>query len=96
MSIDEATHPFRKVTVRGRIHVVFGPGADDQWRDLYREMALRYMAETEADAYLLLTRGIPRILLGMDLEGGWSEVTTWRLPLADEDPTTFWARRYWV
>ncbi len=22
-------------------------------------------------------------------------VPTWRLPLPDEDPTTFWARRYW-
>jgi len=95
LSIDEAQHPFRKVTVRGRAEIVFGRDDDDQWRDIYRAMALRYMTATDADAYLSLTRHIPRILVGVDLDAGGGEVTTWRLPLHDEDPTTFWARRYW-
>lgn len=94
LSIDEAAHPFRKVTVRGHAQVVFGRGDDDRWRDVYRAMALRYMAEADADAYLDLTHDIPRVLIGVGL-GPESEVTTWRLPLEGEDPTTFWARRYW-
>ncbi len=95
LSIDEATHPFRKVTVRGRAEIVYGRGDDDRWRDIYRAMAVRYMTDTDADAYLSLTRDVPRSLLGVDLSAGRSEVSTWRLPLPDEGPTTFWARRYW-
>jgi nitroimidazol reductase NimA-like FMN-containing flavoprotein (pyridoxamine 5'-phosphate oxidase superfamily) len=95
LSIDEAAHPFRKVTVRGCAEVVFGRGDDDGWRDLYRAMALRYMDESDADAYLALTHDVPRVLIGVGLAAPRSEVTTWRLPLAHEDPTTFWARRYW-
>ncbi len=95
LSIDEAQHPHRKVTVRGRVEIAFGRGDDDQWRNIYRAMALRYMTAIDADAYLSMTRHIPRILLAMDLDAGRSQVTTWRLPRPDEDPTTFWARRYW-
>lgn len=96
LSIDEAAHPFRKITVRGRAEVVFGPGEDGRWRDVYRALALRYMAGPDVDAYFALTPDYPRVLMGVALEGDRSEVTTWRLPRPGEDPTTFWARRYWV
>ena len=43
ISIDEEAHPWRKLTVQGSTTVVYEPGNDDEWRDLYRAIARRYV-----------------------------------------------------
>ena len=91
--IDEEAGPYRKVVVRGRIETVHGLGQDDQWRDIYRTITLRYVPEAWGDAYLEDTRDEPRALLGLDL--GASEVTTWRMPGPGENPLAVWAPRYY-
>jgi hypothetical protein len=47
-----------------------------------------------ADAYVDDTIDQPRALLGVDLDR--SRVTTWRMPVGEEDPTGIWARRYYL
>ena len=60
--------------MKGRADLVYGPGDDDAWRDLYRRIALRYVPEAWADAYLQDTIDEPRALYSVDL--GRSNVTT--------------------
>ena len=38
----------------------------------------------------------PRPLVGVALSGDDVVVTTWRMPLAGEDPTGMWHRRYYA
>lgn len=95
LSIDEDALPYRKVTVRGFARIVHEPGEDDAWRDLYRTIAKRYIADDAADAYVDGTDDQPRALVGVSLTGDTSTVTTWRMPVAGEDPTGIWARRYY-
>ena len=95
LSIDEDPLPYRKVTVRGTAHVVHDVGDDDVWRDLYRSIAKRYVPEDVADAYVDETIDQPRALIGVPI-GGDSRVTTWRMPVGDEDGTGIWHRRYYL
>jgi len=95
LSIDEDALPYRKVTVQGTARIVHDLGADDEWRDLYRSIAKRYVAPEGADAYVDNTIDQPRALVGVPL-GGASRTTTWRMPVADEDPTGIWHRRYFL
>jgi len=95
LSIDEEAQPYRKVTIRARAEVVYRPGEDDRWRDLYRDIVVRYLTEREADAYLRATRHIRRALIATPLEVGAAGVSTWRVPVKGEDPSGIWARRYW-
>jgi len=94
LSIDEEPLPYRKVTVQGRARIVHEPGEDDAWRDLYRSIAKRYVPAESADAYVDNTIDQPRARVGVPLAG--STVTTWRMPLEDEDPTGIWHRRYYL
>jgi PPOX class probable F420-dependent enzyme len=95
LSIDEEALPYRKVTVQGTARVVHDVGADDEWRDLYRTIAKRYVPAEAADAYVDDTIDQPRALIGVPL-GGASRSTTWRMPVGDEDGTGIWHRRYYL
>ncbi|MDH3679250.1 MAG: pyridoxamine 5'-phosphate oxidase family protein [Acidimicrobiia bacterium] len=94
LSIDEDPLPYRKVSVQGRAEIVHEIGTDDQWRDIYREIACRYIEPEAADRYLTATIDQPRALVAVDLAD--SEVSTWRMPIDDEPGTGIWARRYYA
>lgn len=94
LSIDEDPLPYRKVTVQGSARLVNDVGEDDVWRDLYREIAYRYVDKDAADAYVDATIDQPRALLAVPLNG--SVVTTWRMPVETEAQTGIWHRRYYL
>jgi PPOX class probable F420-dependent enzyme len=96
LSIDEDALPYRKVTVRGTARIVHEPGEDDVWRDLYRSIAKRYIPADAADAYVNYTIDQPRALVAVPLADAGTSVTTWRMPVADEDGTGIWHRRYYL
>jgi PPOX class probable F420-dependent enzyme len=96
LSIDEDPLPYRKVTVRGTARVVREPGDDDLWRDLYRSIAKRYVPAEAADAYVDDTIDQPRGLIAVSMSDPGSRVTTWRMPIGDEDGTGIWHRRYYL
>ena len=50
LSIDEHPLPYRKVTVQGSARIVHDVGNDDEWRDLYRSIAKRYIPDEAAEA----------------------------------------------
>ena len=94
LSIDESNAPMRKVMVTGRAAVAHALGHDDEWRAMYRRIALRYVPESWADAYLHDTIDEPRALYSVDLDS--SDVTTWRMPAQPgENPLAVWAPRYY-
>lgn len=93
LSIDEEPLPYRKVTVQGSARFVHDVGEDDDWRDLYRQIAYRYVPRDQADDYVENTIDQPRALLAVTLST--SKVTTWRMPVDDEDGTGIWHRRYY-
>jgi nitroimidazol reductase NimA-like FMN-containing flavoprotein (pyridoxamine 5'-phosphate oxidase superfamily) len=93
-TIDESRAGSRKLVVRGRAEIVHDVGEDDAWRDLYREITLRYTPEAWGDAYLQDTIQERRALLRVPLAG--SEVHSWRMPFREgEDPLAVWAPRYY-
>ncbi|MGA1033747.1 MAG: pyridoxamine 5'-phosphate oxidase family protein [Ilumatobacteraceae bacterium] len=96
MSIDEEAHPWRKVTVQGTVEVVHQPGADDLWRDLYRDIARRYVPVGAADEYVDGTDDQPRALCAVDLDAAGTRVTTWRMPRRGEDIRGVWHQRYYA
>jgi nitroimidazol reductase NimA-like FMN-containing flavoprotein (pyridoxamine 5'-phosphate oxidase superfamily) len=91
IAIDEEARPWRKVVLRGRINVEFGIGHDDEWRDMYRRIACRYVSDREADAYMTNTHDEPRALISLPLEAA----VTWRMPVPGENPRQVWAERYY-
>ena len=93
LSIDESAQPYRKVTVQGLARFVHDVGEDDEWRDLYRQIAYRYVPREQADEYVENTIDQPRALLAVSLAD--SKVTTWRMPVEEEDGTGIWHRRYY-
>ena len=93
LTIDEEPPPYRKVVVRSTVTVDFAPGADDEWRDTYRSIARRYVPPDAAEAYIQTTIDEPRALLSVPCDP--STVTTWRMPVAGEDPKGIWAPRYY-
>lgn len=95
LSIDEDALPYRKVTVQGTARIVHDLGHDDEWRELYRDIAKRYVPADAADAYVDSTIDQPRALVGVAM-GAPSRTTTWRMPIEGEDPTGIWHRRYYV
>ena len=52
LSIDEDPLPYRKVSVQGEARLVHDLGEDDVWRDLYLEIATRYIPAEQAAAYV--------------------------------------------
>jgi PPOX class probable F420-dependent enzyme len=93
LSVDEDALPYRKLSVQGRARIVHEPGEDDQWRDVYRSIATRYIDADGADRYLGATRDQPRALVAVPLAG--SRTSTWRMPVEGEAGTGIWARRYY-
>jgi nitroimidazol reductase NimA-like FMN-containing flavoprotein (pyridoxamine 5'-phosphate oxidase superfamily) len=91
--IDESGGAMRKIVANGRAELVHDLGSDDEWRDLYRRIALRYVPEAYADAYLRDTIAEPRALYSVVLAD--AKVTTWRMPGAGENPLAVWAPRYY-
>ena len=96
MTIDEDPLPYRKVALQGRCQLLYPTGRDDEWRDLYRTIAKRYIDEEAADAYVENTIDQPRALLGLPVFGEGTKRVTWRMPVGDEDPTGIWHRRYYL
>ncbi len=83
-----------QVIIRGTVDVIHALGHDDEWRDVYRRITLRYLPEAAADAYLNDTWNEPRALLGLRLAD--AAVTTWRFPTRPgEDWLDVWAPRYY-
>jgi nitroimidazol reductase NimA-like FMN-containing flavoprotein (pyridoxamine 5'-phosphate oxidase superfamily) len=96
ISIDEEATPWRKVSVQGHVEVLHAPGDDDAWRDVYRRIAKRYVPDQAADAYVDGTDDQPRALCAVRLDSPTTKVSTWRMPVADEDPRGVWAQRYFL
>ena len=94
LSIDEESLPYRKVSVQGTARTLYEPGVDDEWRDVYRAIACRYLPTDVAEAYIQGTIDQPRALIAVALST--SRVTTWRMPTEGEHPTGIWARRYYA
>ncbi len=92
LCIDDQNLPYRKVLVEGDAELVHDLGADDLWRDLYRDMAARYVGRRGANEYVdntrrPATRPVPR-------GAGGREGEELRLPLEDEPQMGIWADRY--
>lgn len=94
LAIDEQPLPYRKVVVEGRAELAFDVGNDDVWRERYRRIARRYVPNEAADAYLQNTIDQPRALWYVKLAD--AHVRSWRMPIADEQGTGIWHRRYYV
>ena len=94
-TIDESGGSMRELIARGRAELVHDLGEDDEWRDLYRDIAYRYTSERFADAYLEDTIAEPRALFRLVLAD--ADVATWRMPLPDrgEDPLAVWSSGYY-
>lgn len=96
MSIDEREHPSRKLTLQGVVEVIYPPGADDAWREVYRSIAKRYTPDWFADEYVDGTDDQPRALCAVDLDADTTRLSTWRMPVAGEDRRKVWAERYFL
>ena len=96
ISIDEEASPYRKVFLQGHVDVLHQPGDDQAWQPLYRRIAKRYTREEWADAYVDTTSNQPRALCAIRLDAPSTRLQTWRMPIAGEDPTGIWHRRYYV
>lgn len=94
LSIDEDALPYRKVSVQGEAEIVHEIGNDDEWREIYREIACRFIESEAADRYLAATIDQPRALVAVDL--GAAKVSSWRMPVEDEAGTGIWASRYYA
>jgi nitroimidazol reductase NimA-like FMN-containing flavoprotein (pyridoxamine 5'-phosphate oxidase superfamily) len=93
LCIDEQPLPYRKVIVEGCAELVYDVGMDDDWRDLYRRIAERYVPPASAAAYIRDTLAEPRGLYRVRLDG--ATVKTWRMPIETEDPRGRWHGRYY-
>ena len=96
ISIDEDEQPYRKVTVQGRVQVLYEPGRDRQWQHLYRAMARRYVSFEAANEYVDATDDQPRPLCAIDLSVRTTRLSTWRMPTTGEDPRGIWHNRYYA
>ena len=96
VSIDEDEAPWRKVTIQGHVIVKHEPGEDAAWRDIYRRIAKRYVADEWADGYVDGTDDQPRALCAIDLTAATTRIATWRMPVSGEDPRGIWAKRYYL
>ena len=93
LCIDEQPLPYRKVIAEGRAELVHDVGEDDQWRDLYRRIAGRYVPAQAAEDYIQNTIDQPRGLFRLRLAD--AVVKSWRMPLEGEAPEGIWHQRYY-
>lgn len=94
LCIDEQDLPYRKMIVEGRAELLHDLGEDDAWRDLYRDIAKRYVPGDAAGAYVHNTIDQPRALYRVTLAG--ATVKTWRMPLEGEPANGIWHQRYYA
>jgi len=94
LCIDEQPYPYRKLLVEGRAEIVHDVGRDDEWRDLYRRIARRYVSAEDAEAYVEETIDQPRALLAVSLAS--SKLRSWRMPIEGESYKGIWADRYYT
>ena len=94
LCIDEQPHPYRKVLIEGQAELVYDVGNDTRWREMYRRIAKRYVAEQAADAYVDNTIEQPRGLYKVTL--ATADVKTWRMPEEGEEAMGIWHDRYYV
>lgn len=93
-TIDESVGSMRKVVARGEAELVHDVGNDDEWREIYRDITLRYTPEHFAERYLADTHDEPRGLWSLDL--ATARVETWRMPTREhEDSLAVWAPKYY-
>jgi hypothetical protein len=95
VSIDEDELPYRKVSIQGHVEVLYQPGKDRLWQHLHRAIASRYIPVDAANAYVDNTDDQPRALCGVNLTAPTTRITSWRMPLRDEDQRGIWADRYY-
>jgi PPOX class probable F420-dependent enzyme len=93
ITIDEESGRYRKVLVEGRAEILFTPGHDDMWRDVYGRISRRYIDAQSADYYITETIDQPRALIGVELPK--AKVTTWRMPGEGEPYSGIWHKRYY-
>ena len=92
-TVDESQGLMRKVVARGTVEILHDVGHDDEWRDIYRDITMRYVPPEFGDRYLADTRDEPRALVSLDLAG--AQVSTWRMPGKGEDALAVWAPKYY-
>lgn len=93
LCIDEESLPYRKMIVEGKAELIHDVGEDDVWRELYRNIARRYVPEAGALAYVDNTVDQPRALYRLPLAS--AKVQSWRMPLEDEPENGIWHQRYY-
>ena len=85
LCIDEQPSPYRKVIVEGAAELVYDVGNDDDWRDLYRDIAHKYVGPEAGDAYVNNTidqpRGLYRLRLADASVRNWPGATQLRRTL---------------
>lgn len=94
LCIDEQDLPYRKVIIEGQAELIHDLGEDDVWRDLYRQIAGRYVPADAAEAYVQNTIDQERALWRVPLPG--STVKSWRMPLDGEPANGIWHQRYYA
>ena len=94
LCIEEQDLPYRKLIVEGAAELVHDLGEDDDWRDLYRQMAGRYVSEDAAEAYVQNTIDQARALWRVPITVSNSK--SWRMPLGDEPANGIWHQRYYA
>jgi predicted pyridoxine 5'-phosphate oxidase superfamily flavin-nucleotide-binding protein len=96
ISIDEETMPMRKVSIQGHVAIKYQPGNDEAWREVYRNIAKRYVSDDFANGYVDGTDDQPRALCAVSLTAPTTKIVTWRMPVSGEDPRGVWAKRYFL
>jgi len=94
LCIDEQPSPYRKVLIDGNAELVHDIGNDDEWRELYRDIAVKYVGTEAGNAYVDNTINQPRGLYRVPLSG--SKVRNWRMPVDDEAGEGIWHDRYYA
>ena len=73
-----------------------GPANHVGRREIYRDIAKRYVPDIAADGYVDGTDDQPRALCAVSLSAPTTKIVTWRMPVAGEDPRGVWAKRYFL
>jgi nitroimidazol reductase NimA-like FMN-containing flavoprotein (pyridoxamine 5'-phosphate oxidase superfamily) len=94
LCIDEQNLPYRKLIAEGSAELLYDVGNDDDWRDLYRDIAKRYVPEDAAEAYVQNTIDQGRALFKLTLAD--SVVKSWRMPVEGEPQNGIWHQRYYA
>lgn len=94
LCIDEQNLPYRKFIAEGAAELVHDLGQDELWRELYGQIARRYVPEEAAVAYVEDTIDQERALFRLELEK--AVTTSWRMPVDGEPQTGIWHQRYYA